>query len=87
MKIPQLNKKPEKKTCHNIEWEDNYSWIHQKNILEVLKDSQKLNPEVKKYLEEENSFTEFHMSDTKKIQKDLFKEIKGRIKLDEENLP
>ncbi len=87
MKIPQLSKKPEKKTCHNVDWEDNYSWIHQKNILEVLKDSQKLNPEVKKYLEEENSFTEFHMSDTKKIQKDLFEEIKGRIKLDDESLP
>ena len=27
------------------------------------------------------------MSDTKKIQKDLFKEIKGRIKLDDESLP
>ena len=53
MKIPQLSKKPEKKSCHNTDWEDNYSWIHQKNILEVLKDSQKLNPEVKKYLEEE----------------------------------
>ena len=87
MKIPQLSKKPEKKSCHNTDWEDNYSWIHQKNILEVLKDSQKLNPEVKKYLEEENSFTEFHMSDTKKIQKNLFKEIKGRIKLDDESLP
>ena len=87
MKIPQLSKKPEKKTCHNVNWEDNYSWIHQKNILEVLKDSQKLDPEVKKYLEEENSFTEFHMSDTKKIQKDLFEEIKGRIKLDDESLP
>ena len=87
MKIPQLSKKPEKKTCHNVDWEDNYSWIHQKNILEVLKDSQKLDLEVKKYLEEENSFTEFHMSDTKKIQKDLFKEIKGRIKLDDESLP
>ena len=87
MKIPQLSKKPETKSCHNTDWEDNYSWIHQKNILQVLKDSQKLNPEVKKYLEEENSFTEFHMSDTKKIQKDLFKEIKGRIKLDDESLP
>ena len=87
MKIPQLSKKPEKKSCHNTDWEDNYSWIHQKNILEVLKDSQKLNPEVKKYLEEENSFTEYHMSDTKKIQKNLFKEIKGRIKLDDESLP
>lgn len=87
MKIPQLKKKSEIKTCHNISWEDDYSWIHQDDILEVLKDSQKLNPEVRKYLEEENSYTDFHLSDTKNIQKKLFDEIKGRIKLDDEFLP
>ena len=87
MKIPQLKKKSEIKTCHNISWEDDYSWIHQDDILEVLKDSKKLNPEVKKYLEEENSYTNFHLSDTKIIQRRLFDEIKGRIKLDDESLP
>jgi len=86
MKIPQLKKKSEIKTCHNVSWEDNYSWIHQSDILEVLKDSKKLNPEVKKYLEEENSYTDFHLSDTKNVQKKLFAEIKGRIKLDDESL-
>ena len=87
MKIPHLKKKSEIKTCHNISWEDDYSWIHQDDILEVLKDSKKLNPEVRKYLEEENSYTDFHLSDTKGIQKKLFDEIKGRIKLDDESLP
>ena len=87
MKIPQLKKKPELKTCHDTTWEDNYSWIHQDDILEVLKDSKKLKPEVRKYLEEENSYTDFYLSDTKKIQKKLFDEIKGRIKLDDESLP
>jgi len=87
MKIPQLKKKSELKTCHNTSWEDDYSWIHQDDILEVLKDSKKLNPEVRKYLEEENSYTDFHLSNTKNIQKELFNEIKGRIKLDDESLP
>ena len=87
MKIPHLKKKSEIKTCHNVSWEDDYSWIHQDDILEVLKDSKKLNPEVRKYLEEENSYTDFHLSDTKNIQKKLFDEIKGRIKLDDESLP
>ncbi len=87
MKIPYLPKKPEKKSCHNIEWEDNYSWIHQTNILEVLKDSSKLLPEVRKYLEEENAFVEHHLKETKDTQKKLFNEIKGRIKLDDESLP
>ena len=75
MKIPQLKKKAEIKTCHNISWEDDYSWIHQNDILEVLKDNKKLNPEVRKYLEEENSYTDFHLSDTKNIQKELFDEM------------
>ncbi len=87
MKIPQLKKKPDLKSCHNINWEDNYSWIHQANILEVLKDNSKLLPEVRKYLEEENAYTEHHLKDTKEIQKTLFNEIKGRIKLEDESLP
>ena len=87
MKIPQLRKKTETKSCHNITWEDNYSWIHQKNILEVLKDKNKLDPEVKEYLIEENNHTDFHLKDTKNFQKKLFDEIKGRIKLDDESLP
>ena len=87
MKIPQLRKKPDIKSCHNTSWEDNYSWIHQNNILDVLKDSSKLMPEVRKYLEEENAYTEHHLENTKQIQKELFNEIKGRIKLDDESLP
>ncbi len=86
MKVPQLKKKPELKSCHNTTWEDDYSWIHQDNILEVLKDSSKLLPEVRKYLEEENTFTEHNLKDTKKCQKILFDEIKSRIKLDDESL-
>ena len=87
MKIPYLEKKPELKSCHSTTWEDNYSWIHQTNILDVLKDSSLLLPETKKYLEDENRYTDYHLKDTKDIQKLLFNEIKGRIKLDDESLP
>ena len=87
MKVPQLRKKTETKSCHNITWEDNYSWIHQKNILEVLKDKNKLDPEVREYLIQENNYTNYHLKDTKNLQKKLFDEIKGRIKLDDESIP
>ncbi len=87
MKLPQLEKKPEIKSCHNTTWTDDYSWIHQPNILEVLKDSSKLLPEVRKYLEDENDFFSDQMKDTQDIQKKLFDEIKARIKLDDESLP
>ena len=87
MKLPQLQKKPELKSCHGVTWEDDYSWIHQKDILEVLKNKEKLNPEVRDYLEQENKYSELQLKDTEDIQKKLFNEIKGRIKLDDESLP
>ncbi len=87
MKIPQLRKQTEKKNCHGYSWEDDYSWIHQDNCLEILRDTKKLNPEVRKYLEEENSYTKEIMRDTQNLQKKIFKEIEGRIKLDDESLP
>ena len=86
MKLPQLKKKPEIKSCHDVTWEDNYSWIHQDNILDVLKDKDKLDIEVREYLEKENEYTNHQLKDTKNTQDKLFKEIKGRIKLDDEIL-
>ena len=83
---PKLKQKLEVKKYHGLEIKDEFSWVHQNNILEVLKDSSKLNPEVRKYLEEENAYTKLQMKDTEKFQKKLFKEIKGRIKLDDESL-
>ena len=62
---PKLKQKLEVKKHHGIEIRDEYSWIHQKNILEVLKDSSKLNPEVRKYLEENNTYTEYYLKNTK----------------------
>ena len=87
MSIPKLRKQIEKKTYHEFyKLEDAYSWIHQENCLEILKDKNKLNPEVKKYLEEENNYTDKCMQDTKSLQKKLFNEIEGRIKLEDESL-
>ncbi len=85
--IPRLRKQPEKKTCHSYTWIDEYSWIHQDNCLEILRDTSKLNPEVKKYLESENAYTKKNMKDTEELQKKLFNEIEGRIKLNDESLP
>ncbi len=85
--IPRLRKQPEKKSCHGYNWIDDYSWVHQDNCLEILRDPSKVNPEVRKYIESENAYTKDKMSDTEEIQKKIFKEIEGRIKLDDESLP
>ena len=79
MKVPYIKKKPEIKTCHNIEWEDNYSWIHQQNILEVLRDKSKLDLEVKEYLDAENSYTDHHLKNTKNLDFNFEQNINGKI--------
>ena len=87
MNIPKLRQQKTIKKCHGVSWEDNYSWIHQENILEILKNPTKLNSEVRVYLEKNNEYTEHCLKDTKETQKKVFKEIKGRIKLNDESLP
>ena len=76
MKVPQLKRKLEVKKYHSFELKDEFSWVHQKDILSVLKDSSKLNPQVRKYLEDENAYTKLQMQNTEKFQKKLFQEIK-----------
>ena len=86
MNIPKLKKIKSEKKYHNITLTDDYSWVDQPNILEVLKDGNKLDPEVKKYINENNKITEDSFKDIKNLQKDLFKEIKSKIKLNDTSL-
>ena len=86
MSIPELKKIKSEKKYHNTTLEDDYSWVDQPDILDVLKNPNKLNPEVKKYIEENNSLTEEYFSDVKDLQKKLFNEIKSKIKLDDTSL-
>ncbi len=86
MNIPKLKKIKTTKNYHGIPLEDDYSWVDQPNILEVLKDPKKLNNEVKDYIEANNKITEGYFADVKDLQKNLFNEIKGKIKLDDTGL-
>ena len=87
MNIPKLKKERSVKKYHSYDLVDDYAYVDQPhNILEVLQDPQKLLPEVKKYLEENNRLTEEYFSDTKDLQKKIFLEIKSKIKLDDESL-
>ena len=86
MSIPELKKIKSEKKYHNTTLKDDYSWVDQPDILDVLKDPSKLHPEVKKYIEENNLLTEEYFNDVKSLQKNLFNEIKGKIKLDDTGL-
>ena len=47
---------------------DEYSWVDQPDILEVLKDSNKLDPDVK-YIKANNEITDKYFKDVKNLQK------------------
>ena len=86
MIIPKLRKQRSTKNYHGLTVEDDYAWIDQPNIIEVLKNPEKLLPEVKHYLEKNNKITQEYFEDAKDIQKKLFLEIKSKIKLADEEL-
>jgi len=87
MIIPKLRKEKTTKKYHGYELMDDYAYVDQpNNIIEVLQNPEKLLPEVRKYLEENNILTEQYFKDTKDLQKKLFLEIKSKIKLNDESL-
>ena len=86
MSIPKLKKIKSEKKYHDLNLIDEYAWVDQPNILEVLKDANKLDPEVKNYIKANNNITDQYFDDVKNLQKNLFKEIKSKIKLDDTSL-
>jgi oligopeptidase B len=86
MSIPKLKKIKSEKKYHDLNLIDEYAWVDQPNILEVLKDANKLDPEVKTYIKANNNITDQYFDDVKNLQKNLFKEIKSKIKLDDTSL-
>ena len=55
---------------------DNYYWM-----------KERLNPEVIDYLERENNYYDRMTENTHSFKKNLFNEMKGRIKEDDESVP
>ncbi|KAI9097186.1 prolyl oligopeptidase [Phlyctochytrium arcticum] len=66
---PVCPRKPHKwVNVHGEEWEDDYAWLTDKE-----------NPEVLQYIEQENEYTTKMLDDTKPLQKLLYKEFVSRI--------
>ena len=63
-------------SIHNHNRIDNYYWLNKRE-----------DPNVIDYLNKENEYTNSQMEDTKEIQKNLFNELKARIKEEDESVP
>lgn len=73
---PKAKIKPRQLKVHNDLRIDNYYWLNDRE-----------NPEVIDYLNKENAYCKAMMEHTKDFQTDLFKEMKSRIKEDDESVP
>lgn len=73
---PVATKKPKSLILHGDQRIDEYYWLRDRD-----------NPEVIAYLEAENEYTKAQMAHTASFQEELFQEIKGRIKEDDDSVP
>ncbi len=73
---PVARKVPHITEIHGYKLEDNYFWLREKK-----------NPEVIKYLEEENAYADGVMKPTQEIQEALYKEMLGHIKQTDLSVP
>lgn len=84
---PQSEKRPVSDTRHGITRVDNYGWMRAENWQDVFRDPSTLDPAIRAHLEAENDYQTAQMEDTKPLQKQLFDEMKGRIKEDDSSVP
>ena len=76
MSAPLAPKKPQLLEIHGHQRQDPYYWMNDRE-----------NPEVIDYLNAENSYLKEVMKPTEGLQKQLFEEMKGRIKEQDESVP
>src|ERR1700687_2881621 len=84
---PIAPRRPHSFTTHGITVVDEYAWLKDENWQEVLRDPGVLDPDIRKYLEAENAYTESLLGHTGGLQKTLVAEMRGRIKEDDSSVP
>lgn len=76
MPAPSATKKPHLLEIHGHQRQDPYYWMNERE-----------NPEVIDYLNAENAYLKEVMKPTEELQNQLFEEMKGRIKEQDESVP
>ncbi|WP_028351557.1 S9 family peptidase [Bradyrhizobium murdochi] len=84
---PVAPRRPHTFTTHGTTVQDDYAWLKDPKWQEVLRDPSILDPDIRKYLEAENDYTESLLGHTAVLQKKLVAEMRGRIKEDDSSVP
>ena len=84
---PNATKKTHEMTIHGDTRVDDYYWMRLTDEQKSAKDKDSHTQEVLDYINAENAYTQKRLKHTEKFQNDLFDEIVGRIKKDDESVP
>ncbi|WDR06438.1 S9 family peptidase [Devosia rhodophyticola] len=75
-------------TFHGVTRDDPYHWLRADNWQEVMQRPETLADDIRAYLEAENDYFEAEFgAPTDKLQENIYKEIRGRIKEDDSGVP
>jgi oligopeptidase B len=84
---PQPKKQPTTRTWHGIALTDEFAWLKAANWPEVMRDPAALDPDIRSYLDAENTYAQAVLADTESLQAKVLAEMKGRIKEDDASVP
>ncbi len=86
-KPPRAERRPRVTAIHGVELIDDYAWLRAENWQEVLADPAKTPPDIRAHLDAENAYCDALLAPTKQLQAELVKELRGRIKEDDSDVP
>jgi len=72
---------------HGERLEDPYAWLRDDNWQRVMRDPDSLRADIRAHLEAENAYTRAVLAPTETLQRELFEELRARIKEDDASVP
>ena len=87
LKAPSAEKQAKSLTIHNSTRIDNYFWMRLTDEQKTAKKKDTQTQKVEAYLNSENDYFDKVTASTNNFQKELFEEMKGRIKEDDTSVP
>ncbi len=84
---PSAHKKPKRTEQLGRIRVDNYAWMKDEHWQTVMRQPETLNPDIRSYLEAENSYTKLVTAPLKTLKEQIFEEMKNRLEAEDADVP
>ena len=84
---PTASRRPNTVVLHGHARTDDYAWLKDPDWQKVMKTPEALDADIRSYLEAENDFSNAALIPNDALARELFEELKGRIKEDDSTVP